>query len=65
MENQKHTEHKVETFKSESSIFAHPIQHVKQKQLMFPTWSLLVILIIGFFILKPFIYISDEKRHGK
>ena len=56
---------KAETFKSESSIFVHPIQHPKPDQLKLPTWSVIVILIIAFFILKPFIYISDKKRHGK
>jgi len=56
---------KPEAFKSESSIFVHPIQHPKPNQLMFPTWALMLILIIAFFILKSFIYISDKKRHGK
>ena len=56
---------KPEAFKSESSIFVHPIQHPKANQPKFPTWSLLVILVIAFAVLKSFIYISDEKRHGK
>ena len=56
---------KTETFKSESSIFVHPIQHPKHDQPKLPTWSLLLGLIIAFFILKSFIYISDKKRHGK
>jgi hypothetical protein len=59
------TAKKTETFKSESSIFSHPIQFPKENQAKFPTWSLMVILVIAFFILKPFIYISDKKRHGK
>jgi hypothetical protein len=54
-----------ETFKSESSIFAHENSYPKANQLQFPTWALLAILIGAFFILKPFIYISDKKRHGK
>lgn len=54
-----------EVYKSESSIFVHPIQTTKPDQLKFPTWALLLILVIAFFILKPFIYISDKKRHGK
>jgi hypothetical protein len=59
------TAKKTNTFKSESSIFSHPISFPKQDQAKLPTWSLLLILIIAFFILKPFIYITDKKRHGK
>lgn len=55
---------KVE-YKSESSIFVHPIQFAKKNQLSFPTWFLVVFLIATFFLLKTFIYISDKKRHGK
>lgn len=65
MENQTHTAQKAETVKSESSILVHSTQSVKPQHAKFPTWSLIVVLIIGFFILKTFIYISDEKRHGK
>jgi hypothetical protein len=56
---------KPEVFKSESSIFSHPIQHPKPDQMKLPTWGVIVVLIIAFFILKPFIYITDKKRHGK
>ncbi len=56
---------KKETFKSESSIFGHPQQMPKKDQFMLPTWGIIVILFICFFVLKSFIYISDEKRHGK
>jgi hypothetical protein len=56
---------KPETFKSESSIIVHPYNFPKKDQLKFPTWGLLVILIISFFILKYFIYLVDDKRHGK
>ena len=59
------TTKKSEVFKSESSIFVNPVQYPAKDQLRFPTWALLVILIVAFFILKPFIYISDKKRHGK
>ncbi len=52
-------------FKSESSIIVHPYQMPKKDQSILPTWSLLVVLIVAFFVLKYFIYISDEKRHGK
>jgi hypothetical protein len=53
-----------EQFKSESSIFSHPIQYPKAEQAKFPTWTLIVILFVAFFILKSFIYIKDKKRHG-
>ena len=55
----------AEKFKSESSIMVHPYSFPKKDQLMFPTWALLLILVVGFFIIKYFIYIADEKRHGK
>ena len=54
-----------ETFKSESSVISHPYNFPKKNQLMFPTWALLLILIVCFFALKYFIYLSDDKRHGK
>jgi hypothetical protein len=56
---------KKPVFESESSIIVAPIQQTESNQLKFPTWALLVVLIIAFFILKSFIYISDKKRHGK
>ena len=59
------TNNKLETYKSESSIFAHPISHPKKEQAIFPTWFLIVVLFVAFFVLKTFIYISDKKRHGK
>jgi hypothetical protein len=52
-------------YQSETSIFGHPNQMPKANQLVFPTWALIVVLIISFFILKGFIYLKDEKRHGK
>ena len=55
---------KVE-YTSESSIFGHANQMPKPSQLKLPTWSLIAVLIVSFFILKSFIYISDKKRHGK
>ena len=63
MEHAKPT-HKV-AFKSESSIFANEVSYPKANQLHFPTRALMAILIGAFFILKPFIYIADKKRHGK
>lgn len=59
------TAKKPEAFQSESSILVHPVQETKPDPVKFPTWTLLVILIVSFFILKSFIYISDKKRHGK
>ena len=56
---------KKEVYKSESSIFSHPIEMPKKNQPMFPTWGLMAILFACFFIIKSFIYISDKKRHGK
>ncbi|MBT7608610.1 MAG: hypothetical protein HN576_02565 [Bacteriovoracaceae bacterium] len=40
-------------------------QQVNDNQLKFSTWMLLIGLIFAFVILKSFIYIKDEKRHGK
>ncbi len=48
-----------------SSIITHAYHYPHKKQAMMPTWALLVILVIAFFILKYFIYLADEKRHGK
>ena len=56
---------KKEIYKSESSIFSHPIEMPKKDQLLLPTWGIIVVLFICFFALKSFIYISDKKRHGK
>lgn len=56
---------KAEPFKSESSVIAHQNSYPKEKQLMYPTWLLLVVLFAAFFILKTFIYLPDEKRRGK
>ncbi len=53
-------------FQSESSVISHPYRFPpKEEQMKLPTWALLLILIVAFFILKFFIYIADEKRHGK
>ncbi len=56
---------KKEVFHSETSIFAHENSMPKANQLTLPTWALLGILIVAFFILKTFIYISDKKRNGR
>ena len=52
-------------FQSESSVMNHPYRFPPKTQFMLPTWGLLLILIGAFFVLKYFIYIADEKRHGK
>lgn len=59
------TAKKPEAFKSESSIFVHENQYPRQDQPKLPTWSIVVVLVVVFFILKSFIYISDKKRKGK
>lgn len=48
-----------------SSIVNQYVQMPKPDQLKVPTWGLLVVLVIAFFILKGFVYIKDDKRHGK
>jgi hypothetical protein len=58
------TKTKNEPYKSESSIFSHPIQYPKATHAKFPTWALIAVLFVAFFILKVFIYIKDNKRHG-
>jgi|GEM_PF-1211203 len=52
-------------FTSESSIMSHPYKFPQTEQFKSPTWLLLLVLFIAFFVLKGFIYISDQKRHGK
>ena len=37
----------------------------KDAHAMMPTWALIGVLIVAFFVLKTFIYIKDPKRHGK
>jgi hypothetical protein len=37
----------------------------EKDQPSFPTWSILVALVIAFIVLKSFVYIKDDKRHGK
>jgi hypothetical protein len=69
MENQTEVinpkKHLPPDFQSESSIIVHPYDFPKENQAVLPTWALLLVLIVSFFVLKFFIYIVDEKRHGK
>lgn len=48
-----------------STIVDSHVQQINNDQFMMPTWSLLVVLVLTFFILKGFIYIKDDKRHGR
>ena len=49
----------------ESSIATREVQYPRTEQLSIPTWGVLVILVVVMIGLKLFIYIKDEKRHGK
>lgn len=60
-----HAPAKKEVYKSETSIFGHENRMPQANQMKFPTWALIGILIVAFFVLKTFIYISDKKRHGR
>tara|TARA_B100000927_G_C16293116_1_gene400313 strand:+ start:60 stop:224 length:165 start_codon:yes stop_codon:yes gene_type:complete len=47
----------------ESSIVVESTQLIKKDPFMAPTWLALVpVLIVAMFVLKKFIYISDDKR---
>lgn len=48
-----------------SSIVDSNVSFPRQEQLSVPTWSIVVFLIVTLVILKSFIYIKDDKRHGK
>lgn len=67
MENQaiNPKKHLPPDFQSESSIIVHPYNMPQENQMALPTWALILVLIVSFFILKYFIYLADEKRHGK
>jgi hypothetical protein len=65
MEHNEHNKVTKEPFKSETSIFSAPTTTPKVNQFKMPTWGLLAILIVAFFVLKTFIYITDEKRKGR
>lgn len=50
----------------ETSIFPDKeIQHVKDGRPQMSSTAVVVILLICFVLLKLFIYIKDDKRHGK
>ena len=49
-----------------SSVLKKVDQPIKvEQQLQLPTWSIIVFLVVFLFVLKSFIYIKDQKRHGK
>ena len=50
-----------------TSIFPNKeIQFVRDSETKLPSlYGVVPILIVAFFVLKGFIYIKDEKRHGK
>jgi hypothetical protein len=48
-----------------SSIVTDEVYTLKEGQFYMPTWGVLVTLVIALVVLKSFIYIKDEKRHGK
>jgi hypothetical protein len=54
----------VESRESSLKVNAQ-FEGVQKDQFFMPTWALIITLIIVFFILKSFIYIKDDKRHGR
>ena len=49
----------------ESSIVVRSTERIETNQLMAPTWLVIVpVLIVALYILKKFIYISDEKSNS-
>lgn len=54
----------VESRESSLKVNAQ-FEGVQKDQFYMPTWGLILTLIVAFFILKSFIYIKDQKRHGK
>lgn len=49
----------------ESSIVTKDYEGIKTDQVKLPTYGVIIVLIIAFFVLKKFIYIKDDKRDGK
>ncbi len=48
-----------------SSLVDSNVSTANTGQFSMPTWGIIVLLVIAFFLLKSFIYIKDKKRHGK
>ncbi|MGB0452729.1 MAG: hypothetical protein ACPGJV_03370 [Bacteriovoracaceae bacterium] len=49
----------------ESVAAAAPLKQPIPDQFSMPYWGIPIFLIVVFVILKVFIYIKDDKRHGK
>ena len=48
-----------------SSIVLENVKQIEPDQSSFPTWSILITLVIVLLIIKKFVYIKDPSRHGK
>ena len=49
----------------QSSVLHSHYEPVRDGQFQMPTWGIIIVLIIVFIVLKSFIYIKDDQRHGK
>lgn len=47
------------------NVVSEELKPLATKQVRFETWWILVFLVFALLILKGFIYIKDDKRHGK
>lgn len=69
MDNNNHSDHKVDEITK--TVEYHPIfpgnkyEKATKSSLSFPTFGILVFLVVVFFVLKKFIYLKDDKRHSK
>lgn len=48
-----------------TNVVAKELKPLATKQVRFETWWILVFLVFALLILKGFIYIKDDKRHGR
>ena len=56
---------KAKTTQKETTVSAAPLEAIEQSQPSFKTWWIILFLIVALVVLKSFIYIKDDKRHGK
>ena len=56
---------KAKTNQIESTVSASPLESIEAKQASYETWWIIVFLVVALVVLKSFIYIKDDKRHGK
>tara|TARA_Y100000296_G_C5131102_1_gene235611 strand:+ start:573 stop:746 length:174 start_codon:yes stop_codon:yes gene_type:complete len=56
---------KAKTTSKETTVSAGPLTEIQETQPAFKTWWIIVFLVFALVILKTFIYIKDDKRHGK